>query len=307
MLRICNGISRLLENNALALTFLNREYSGKRDQAPRKIETPTNKKILHLHFKNHNSMRKLFFIASILLTTLVSAQTNKAVKSGEKFTYAASYYMSGLMTQLAQVTMETETVKTSKSTLLHLNCEAKTFSKWDTFFKIRDSYEAYVNPTTLKPSLYKRDILEGTYTKKEKYIFKGNTIQSTVKRKNMPEATNSFKTSGSANDIVSTIYLLRNVDFSKMKPGQIKSFTVVFDEKEMGVSAKYMGKETVNAGNLGKKVCYKISIGAKTNKLKGTDKNIIYLTADAAKVPALIQFSIPVGTGQLTLTNATGI
>ena len=123
----------------------------------------------------------------------------------------------------------------------------------------------------------------------------------------MPEATNSFKTSGSANDIVSTIYLLRNVDFSKMKPGQIKSFTVVFDEKEMGVSAKYMGKETVNAGNLGKKVCYKISIGAKTNKLKGTDKNIIYLTADAAKVPALIQFSIPVGTGQLTLTNATGI
>ena len=123
----------------------------------------------------------------------------------------------------------------------------------------------------------------------------------------MPEATKSFQTSGSANDIVSTIYLLRNVDFSKMKPGQIKSFTVVFDEKEMGVSAKYMGKETVNAGNLGKKVCYKISIGAKTNKLKGTDKNIIYLTADAAKVPALIQFSIPVGTGQLTLTNATGL
>ena len=75
----------------------------------------------------------------------------------------------------------------------------------------------------------------------------------------------------------------------------------------MGVSAKYLGKETVNAGNLGKKECYKISIGAKTNKLRGTDKNIIYLTADAAKVPALIQFSIPVGTGQLTLTKATGI
>ena len=72
----------------------------------------------------------------------------------------------------------------------------------------------------------------------------------------------------------------------------------------MGVSAKYLGKETINAGNLGKKVCYKISIGAKTNKLRGTDKNIIYLTADAAKVPALIQFSIPVGTGQLTLTKA---
>ncbi|WP_309641892.1 DUF3108 domain-containing protein [Flavobacterium sp.] len=252
-------------------------------------------------------MRKLFFITSVLLASIASAQTNKAVKSGEKFVYAASYNMSGLMTQLAQVIMETETVKTSKSTLLHLNCEATTYSKWDTFFKIRDSYESYVNPTTLKPSLYKRDILEGTFTKKEKYIFKGNTIESTLKRKNMPESKKAFQIGANTNDIVSTIYLLRNIDFSTMKPGQIKSFTVVFDEKEMSVSAKYMGKETVKAGNLGTKTCYKVSIGAKINKLKGTDKNIIYLTADAAKVPALIQFSIPVGTGQLTLTNATGL
>jgi len=82
---------------------------------------------------------------------------------------------------------------------------------------------------------------------------------------------------------------------------------VIFDEKEMIVSAKYMGKETVAAGNLGKKECYKISIAAKTHALKGTDKNIIWLTADNARVPALIKFSIPVGTGQLTLTNASGI
>ncbi|WP_298221239.1 DUF3108 domain-containing protein [Flavobacterium sp.] len=252
-------------------------------------------------------MRKLLLITAILCTGLISAQTNKTVKSGEKFVYAASYNMSGLMTQLAQVTMETETVKTSKNTLLHLNCEARTFSKWDTFFKIRDSYESYVNPVTLKPSLYKRDILEGTFTKKEKYIFKGNTIECTLKRKNMAESKSAFQIGPNTSDVVSTIYLLRNIDFSKMKPGQIKSFTVVFDQKEMGVSAKYMGTETVNAGNLGKKLCYKVSIGAKTNKLRGTDKNIIYLTADAAKVPALIQFSIPVGTGQMTLTNATGL
>ena len=51
----------------------------------------------------------------------------------------------------------------------------------------------------------------------------------------------------------------------------------------------------------------KISIGAKTQALRGTDKNIIWLTADESKVPALIKFSIPVGTGQLTLTNASGL
>ncbi len=249
-------------------------------------------------------MRKIIVLLGLLLANGLSAQ---AVKPGEKFTYAASYNMSGLMTPLAQVKMETETVKTSKSTLLHLSCEATTYSKWDSFFKIRDIYESYVNPATFKPSLYKRDIFEGKYTKKEKYIFKNNTIVSTVKKKNGPESTRTLGIGANTNDVVTILYQLRNVDFSKFKAGQVQTFTVVFDEKQMNVSAKYMGRETVKAGNLGSKECYKISIAAKTDKLKGTDKNLIWLTADARKVPTLIKFSIPVGTGQLTLTNATGI
>ncbi len=255
-------------------------------------------------------MKKIFFVlAFFTVTNMTYGQVNEAVKSGERLIYAGSYNMSGLMTQLAQITMSTETVKTSKSTLLHLSCEATTYSKWDSFFKIRDLYESYVDPSTLRPSLYKRDIFEGGYTKREKYIFKNDrqTIVSTVNKKNKPEVVRSFQIGGSTQDIVSLIYKLRTVDFSKFKTGQTHSFVVVFDEKQMNVSAKYMGKETVSAGNLGKKECYKISIAAKTQVLKGTDKNIIWRTADESKVPALIKFSIPVGTGQLTLTNASGL
>jgi hypothetical protein len=255
-------------------------------------------------------MIKFFLVlTAFFLPHLVSAQENKTIKAGEKLVYAASYNMSGLMTQLAQVIMETENIKTSKNTLMHLSCQAATFSKWDTFFKIRDRYESYVNPLTLKPSLYKRDIFEGSYTKKEKYVFKnkGTTVVSTINKKNTPEAKKTFTISGSTQDVVSTIYQLRNIDFSKFKVGQIKNFTIVFDQKEIAVTAKYMGKETIAAGNLGEKVCHKISIAAKTKALKGTDKNIIWLTADAKKIPALIKFSIPVGTGQLKLTNASGL
>lgn len=251
-------------------------------------------------------MKKLLFIASAFLLFAQNGQS-QAVKAGEKLTYSASYNMSGLMTPLAQVTMETESVSTSKSTLLHLICEANTFSKWDSFFKIRDSYESYVNPSTLKPSLYKREILEGTYSKKEKYIFKNGTLECTVNKKNTPERRSAFRIRPNTQDVVTTLYQVRNIDFSKMKPGQTKSFIVVFDEKEMSATVKYMGKETIDAGPLGSKSCYKVSIGANTDKLRGTDKNLIWLTADNKKVPALIKFSIPVGTGQLLLTNAKGI
>ncbi len=253
-------------------------------------------------------MKKFLFIFCILFSffsiTIAKSQT---IKAGEKLVFAGSYNMSGLMTQLAQVTMSTENVTTAKNTYLHLSCELSTYTKWDSFFKIRDIYESYVNPTTLKPSLYKRSIDEGGYTKKEKYVIKNNVVNSTSKKRKKPETQKTFSIGNSTQDVISLFYKVRTMDLSKFKEGQTVSLMIVFDEKQIPVTLKYMGKETVNAGNLGKKECYKLSIGAKTDALKGKDKNLIWLTADAKKVPALLKFSIPVGTGQLALTSASGI
>jgi len=231
------------------------------------------------------------------------------IKPNERLVYAASYNMSGLMTHIAQVTMQTETVKTTKKSYLHLSWEAATFSKWDSFFKIRDLYESYVDPATLKPSLYKRSIFEGGYKITEKYIFSADnkTINSTVKVMNRPETKKTFAIGSGSQDIISMVYKLRTLDLNVLKSGQSKSFVIVFDRKEYPVSVKMLGRETVSAGNLGKKDCFKMSISAKTNKLKGTDKNLIWLTSDAKRIPVLVRFSIPVGTGQLVLSSASGI
>ncbi len=253
-------------------------------------------------------MKKIFLIlCSIFALSSFTNANGQTIKAGEKLVYAGSYNMSGLMTQLAQVTMSTDNVSTAKNKYLHLSCELSTYSKWDSFFKIRDIYESYVNPANLKPSLYKRSIDEGGYTKKEKYTFKGTTVSSTVKKRNRPETHKTFTIGGSTQDVVTLLYKLRSMDLSKFKVGQTQSLMIVFDEKQIPVTLKFMGKETVNAGNLGKKECYKISIGAKTDALKGKDKNLIWLTADNKKVPALLKFSIPVGTGQLALTSASGL
>ncbi len=245
------------------------------------------------------------FVVTILCSTLSFAQ----IKPNEKLVYAASYNMGGLLTQLAQVTMETEKMSTSKKDFLHLSCQASTFSKWDSFFKIRDLYESYVDPITLRPSLYKRSILEGNYTKVEKYIFKpdGKTVMTTARIMKRPETQKTMTIGNATQDAISILYKMRTVDFSKLKVGQAKVFTIFFDEKEYPVTFKMMGKETIKAGNLGEKECYILSIAAKTKALKGKDKNLIWITTDGKRIPAQIKFSITVGTGQLTLSNATGI
>jgi len=225
------------------------------------------------------------------------------ISQNERFSYTGAYRMGGLMTTFAQVSLQTNPVKTSKKTYLHLCMQAQTYSKWDYFFKIRDLYESYVDPATMRPSLYKRNIFEGSYSKTEKYIYQGNKISSTSKSQKGPVEGKNFGVHGGSMDVVAAMYKLRTMDFSKMRPGQTVAITVIFDEKEYPASARFMGKETISAGCLGKRECYKLSIAARTNKLRGRDQNLIWFTADSRKIPALIKFSIPVGVGQLVLTS----
>ena len=79
---------------------------------------------------------KHFFILILCLISLSINAQNNAIAAGEKLIYTASYNMSGILTDIAQVTMETSEAKTSKATLLRLKCSATTYSKWDNFFKI---------------------------------------------------------------------------------------------------------------------------------------------------------------------------
>ena len=257
-------------------------------------------------------MRYLLLIISLLISTITSAQ-NTSIGANEKLTFSASYNMSGLLTELAQVTLETSEVKTSKSTLLRLKCTAATYSKWDSFFKIRDLYESYVSPKSLTPYLYKRDINEGGYEKFMQYKFKRktNTVES-LKRKKRSDGTTwtekkNFKIGSSTKDLISTIYNIRNLDIHKASPGDNQVFTIVFDNEEFSINVKFLNKETINT-NIGKKECYKLAISVtNSNVLKGNNSNLLWLTADANKIPVYAKFKIAVGSGELKIKSATGL
>ena len=268
-----------------------------------------NKNIISKHnYFTERNMKNLLISLLFISTGILKAQksTNTSIGENEKLVYTASYKMSGLLTNLAQVTMQTSRVNTGKSNYLRLKCNAATYSKWDSFFKIRDVYEAYVNPSNLKPYLYKRDINEGGYIKTEKYVYKhkSKTIKATMQKKKAPN-TKTLKMEHNTYDVISTLYHIRNMDIEKAPIGTNQKITILFDRKPQTAYLKLLGKEVINIKGLGKKECYKIAVNNKT--LKGTNQNIVYLTADKNKVPALIKFSIPAGTGQLALTEASGL
>jgi hypothetical protein len=92
-----------------------------------------------------------------------------------------------------------------------------------------------------------------------------------------------------------------------MKQGTSQKFTFLFDNKPLTFIVKYLSKETLNT-NLGKKECYKLAISiGNTDVLKGNNDNLLWLTADANKIPVFAKFKIAVGSGELKIKSASGL
>lgn len=257
-------------------------------------------------------MKHIILIGFLLVSTFSICQ-NTTIGTNEKLIFSASYNMSGLLNEIAEVTMETNEVKTTKSTLLRLKCTAATYSKWDSFFKIRDLYESYVSPKSLTPYLYKRDINEGGYEKFMQYKFRHKTkTAESIKRKKRSDGTTweekkTISIGKSTKDLVSTIYNIRNLDIHKANIGDSQIFKIIFDNKEFDISVKYLSKETINT-NIGKKECYKLAISVNNSDvLKGNNDNLLWLTADTNKVPVYAKFKIAVGNGELKIKSASGL
>ena len=86
-----------------------------------------------------------------------------------------------------------------------------------------------------------------------------------------------------------------------MSKGQNKTFTILFDRKEVKGQIAYLGKETISTA-IGKKECYKLAIGSsQTDVLQGKNNNFLWLTADENKILVYGKFKIPVAMENLKL------
>lgn len=265
-------------------------------------------------------MNKKVFPYNILLIaafsfsgfSLATAQkiTNTAFQGGEKLKYVGSYNMSSVWTDIAEVTMEVSSVNLQGTPLLNLKGTAKTFAAWDTYFKIRDSYQSWVTPTTIEPLIFKRDMYEGGYTNDSKYVFKRKSKIAVCKKKNKNGTENEKTVSITANtlDVVSVLYYVRNLTFDQFTPNQSVTLTILIDNKLETIVVKYLGIENLKVAQIGNTKCYKLAVSLKNEKImKNKATNNIWLTADKNRIPVYIKADIPVGSIQIRLTEATGL
>lgn len=219
---------------------------------------------------------------------------NNSFHAGENISLIVFYNALGLYINAGTANFTVTTERLNNKPVYHIVGTGITNSKYDFIFKVRDRYETYIDTTTLQPYKFIRNVDEGGYKKYENITFNrnANTALSTE---------GVYKVPNCIQDVVSSMYYSRNIDFNKYKPGDKIPFTIFLDNEVYNMYIRYQGKETVKT-RYGKfrAIVFKPLL-VKGTLFEGGEKMTVYVSDDANKVPLRIESPLLVGSVKVDL------
>jgi hypothetical protein len=213
---------------------------------------------------------------------------NTAFQAGESITYKVYYTLAGVYIAAGEATFSSVIESLNGKPVYHVTGEGKTYSFYDNFFRVRDKYESFIDTATLQPYKFIRNVHEGTYKKYENVSF--NKSDSTA-------ITNSgvFKTPACIQDVISSMYYMRNLDFDSMKPGDKIPFSMFLDNQVYNLYIRFLGKETIKT-KYGKFRAIKFKpLLIKGTIFEGGEKMTVWVSDDPNHIPVRVESPISVG------------
>jgi hypothetical protein len=243
----------------------------------------------------------LLFIPFVHFAQSSTGKTiNKTTQSGEVLTYKIYYTLAGIYVNSAEVTFSNTLEKLNNKPVYHFVGNGKTYPSYDWFFKVRDVYESFVDTATMLPYKFIRNISEGKNKMYHQAIFNqtNNTAISTHKL---------IKTPASVQDVLSSIYYARNIDFANAKINDKIYFNMYLDDVVYPIYLTYLGKSTIKT-KFGTYNTLKFRPKLIEGTIfKGGEKMTVYVTDDENKTPVYIETPIIVGTIKVYLYAAKGL
>lgn len=226
------------------------------------------------------------------------SQKNEAFKRGEKLTYRMHY---GFI-NAGEVTMSVidENKQVAGRNTLHVVGIGNTNGSFDWFFKVRDRYESYIDEDAIVPWLFIRRVSEGGYKIEQNQIFNHykNTMDMDGKKFDVPDGVQ---------DMTSSFYYARTIDFSNAKEGDVFEFPCFVDDQVWPLRIKYMGKETINS-DIGKIRCIRFHPVVQKGRIfkKEEDMNA-WISDDKNRIPIRAEAKVLVGSIKMDLTEYSGL
>ena len=215
--------------------------------------------------------------------------SNKAFMAGESLTYNVFYAVAGIYVNAGTANFTLTKDKVNNVPCYHVVGEGHTNSSYDWIFKVRDKYETYFDTTNLQPLKFVRNVDEGGYKKTENVSFNQQTNTAVT-------GEGVFKLPNCVQDVLSSIYYARNIDFNKYKPGDKIPFSMFLDNEVYDLYIRYLGKEVIKT-KYGKFRAIKFKpLLIKGTIFEGGEKMTVWVSDDPNHFPLRIESPIVVGT-----------
>ena len=229
-------------------------------------------------------------------------------KAGEVITYKIYYNWNFVWLSAGEVTFKVF----DSGNLYHFQARGKTYSSYEWFFKVKDSYNSWVRKSTMLPSYSEREVNEGDYHIFERIRFKQKGRKAIVWRspeRGADETMTEHVTTSNVHDVLSTLYYLRTIDFPKRGKGSAEPFTIFMDQEEFPLKMKYVGKEKrTKVHGMGRYNTMKfepeVIVGSVFND---ETKMQVYVSDDKNRIPVLIETPISVGSVKMVLKSYRGL
>ncbi len=241
-------------------------------------------------------MRKIAL--SILLITTLAWQTpgnefcgsirNSAFQDGERIDYIVFYSVMGIYINAGNASFTANIEHLNNKPVYHVIGTGSSNTSYDWIFKVRDKYESFIDTATLQPQKFLRNVDEGGYKTYENITF-NNRENTAVTTKGL------FKVPNCVQDVLSSIYYARNINFNKYNVGDKIPFTMFLDNEVYNLYIKYLGKESIKT-KYGKFDAIKFKpLLVKGTIFEGGEKMTVWVSDDANHVPLRIESPIAVG------------
>lgn len=248
--------------------------------------------------------RSTFFI--FFISIVITAQNNYkdyAFKEGEWLKFKMSY-SNFLNAGFSTIEVKSTTHKGKKA--FHIVGAGKTTGLIGLFFKVKDKYQTFMYKDNLKPYRFIRKIYEGGHTKDKEILFDYSTKQATVK--NYKDNTiKKYPVSSNIQDMLSSLYYLRNQNIDNLKINEEVKLKMFFDEEINNFKLRYLGTDIIRT-KFGKIKAHKFRPLVQAGRVfKEQESLTVWVSADKNKIPLRIKASLAVGSLRADLKAFKGL
>jgi len=230
--------------------------------------------------------------------TLRSINHNAFV-AGEQLEYRIHYGVINAGT--AKLEVKPLNKKIAGREVYHIVGSGKSKGAFDWFFKVRDRYETYLDVDGVFPWMFVRDINEGGYKKQQTYKF----AQKTHKVDNGKGQT--FEIPSGAQDMLSSFYYARSIDFTNAKKNEIFTIWSFVDDEVWPLKIRFLGKDEIKVSG-DKYRAMKFCPVVQEGRLFENEEDVtVWISDDENKIPLLAQGKVLFGSIKMELTKAQGL